>query len=141
MSGCLHAFHARAKLAPNSIEARRRGPREVAGETFIRAQWVRSLPAGVGLLLALIFSGVLSCGGEEAPVTPSAPPAATTPPAVEDTVGFGQAETTQDVPFSLNMEQPVPPAFREAYQRRALISVRSEERRVGKECSSRWPQY
>jgi hypothetical protein len=75
--------------------------------------------------LALILAGVLSCGGggEEAPVTPSAPPAATTPPAVEDTVGFGQAETTQDVPFSLNMEQPVPPAFREAYQRRALISV------------------
>ena len=75
--------------------------------------------------MALIFSGVLSCGGggEEAPVTPTAPPAATTPPAVENTVGFGQAETTQDVPFSLNMEQPVPPAFREAYQRRALISV------------------
>ena len=75
--------------------------------------------------MALIFSGVLSCGGggEEAPVTPSAPPAATTPPAVEGTVGFGQAETTQDVPFSLNMEQPVPPAIREAYQRRALISV------------------
>src|SRR3712207_8054750 len=123
MSGCLHAFHARAKLAPNSIGACRRGPREVAGETFIRAQWVRSLPAGVGLLLALIFSGVLSCGGggEEAPVTPSAPPAATTPPAVEDTVGFGQAEKTRAVPFSLNMEQPVPPPFREAYQRRALI--------------------
>ncbi len=97
----------------------------MAGETFIRAHGIRSLPAGVGLLLALIFSGALSCGGggEEAPVTPTAPPAATTPPAVENTVGFGQAETTQDVPFALNMEQPVPPAFREAYQRRALISV------------------
>jgi hypothetical protein len=101
-------------------------PREVTGETFIRVHGVRSLPVGVGLLLAFVFTGVLSCGGgeEEAPVTPSAPPAATTtPPAVEDTVGFGQAETTGDVPFSLNMEQPVPPAFREAYQRRALISV------------------
>ena len=81
---------------------------------------------GGGLLLALIFAGVLSCGGGEgqAPITTSAPPAATTtPPAGEETVGFGQAETTRDVPFSLNMEQPVPPAFREAYQRRALISV------------------
>jgi hypothetical protein len=35
----------------------------------------------------------------------------------------GQAETVRDVPFSLNVEQPVPPAFREAYQRRALIAV------------------
>jgi hypothetical protein len=29
----------------------------------------------------------------------------------------------RDVPFSLNTEQPIPPDFREAYQRRALISV------------------
>src|SRR3712207_9338465 len=85
LGGCLHAFCARAKLAPNSIGARGQSlaPREVAGETFIRAHGVRSLPVGVGLLLALIFSGVLSCGGgeEEAPGTPSAPPAATNPPA------------------------------------------------------------
>ena len=39
------------------------------------------------------------------------------------TVGAGQAETIKDVPFSLNTEQPVPPDFEEAYQRRALISV------------------
>ena len=49
-------------------------------------------------------------------------PAATTP-AGEGTVGAGQAETIKDVPFSLNTEQPVPPDFEEAYQRRALISV------------------
>src|SRR3712207_5786117 len=64
-------------------------------------------------------------GGEE---TTTVPPAATTPapasPAAgEGTVGTGQAETIRDVPFSLNVEQPVPPDFKEAYQRRALISV------------------
>ncbi len=81
------------------------------------------------MLLVLILTGILSagCGGggeEEGATPPPTPPAtATTPPAAESTVGFGQAETTEDVPFSLNMEQPVPPAFREAYQRRALISV------------------
>ena len=98
----------------------------MAGETFIRENGVRSLPAGVGLLLALIFTGVLGCGGGEeqaSPPPPTPPATVNTPPPGENTVGFGQAETTEDVPFSLNTEQPVPPAFREAYQRRALISV------------------
>jgi hypothetical protein len=74
--------------------------------------------------LALISMGTLStgCGGEEATVPPLTTPA-TTAPAGKTTVGTGQAETIRDVPFSLNMEQPVPPDFREAYQRRALISV------------------
>jgi hypothetical protein len=76
--------------------------------------------------LALISMGALSTGcgggGEEATVPPLTTPAATAP-AGETTVGTGQAETIRDVPFSLNMEQPVPPDFREAYQRRALISV------------------
>jgi hypothetical protein len=88
------------------------------------------LPARVGLCLVLIFIGLLfaGCGGggEEA----TAPPPATTTPAPaaptttgEGTVGLGQAETIKNVPFSLNMKQPVPPEFREAYQRRALIPV------------------
>ena len=42
-------------------------------------------------------------------------------------MGIGQAETIQDVPFSLNTEEPVPPDFREAYQRRALIVVQFYE--------------
>ena len=39
------------------------------------------------------------------------------------TVGAGQAESLQDTPFALNMSQPVPPDFRAAYQRHALIAV------------------
>jgi hypothetical protein len=83
----------------------------------------------MGLSLALILIGFLfsACGGDDEAAAP--PPAATPEPAAatpapgENTVGVGQAETVRDVPFSLNVEQPVPPAFREAYQRRALIAV------------------
>lgn len=81
--------------------------------------------ARVALFLALIFTGILSAGcggGEEETATP--PPAATTAPSAEETtVVVGESETTEDVPFSLNVEQPIPPAFKEAYQRGALISV------------------
>ena len=102
------------------------GYREAAGETFIRGTGVRRLPARAGLFLALILALSAGCGGggEETavPTTPVTTPAATTP-AGEGTVGAGQAETIKDVPFSLNTEQPVPPDFEEAYQRRALISV------------------
>jgi hypothetical protein len=78
--------------------------------------------------LVLLVLGALSAGcgggGEETTVPPAATtPSATSPAAGEGTVGIGQAETIRDVPFSLNTEQPVPPDFREAYQRRALISV------------------
>jgi hypothetical protein len=102
--------------------------RQTAGETFIRVSGVRSLPARVGPVLVLLFLGALSAGcgggGEETTVPPAATtPSATSPAAGEGTVGIGQAETIRDVPFSLNTEQPVPPDFREAYQRRALISV------------------
>ncbi len=88
-----------------------------------------SLPARMGLSLALILIGFLfsACGGDDeaaAPPPATTPePAAATPAPGEDTVGAGQAETVRDVPFSLNVEQPVPPAFQEAYQRRALIAV------------------
>ena len=84
------------------------------------------MPARVGLFLALILALSAGCGGggEETaiPTTPVTTPAATAP-AGEGTVGAGQAETIKDVPFSLNTEQPVPPDVKEAYQRRALISV------------------
>jgi hypothetical protein len=81
------------------------------------------LPARIGLFLVLIFIWALSAGcgggGEETTV----PPAATSPATGEGTLGIGQAETIRDVPFSLNTEQPIPPDFKEAYQRRALIVV------------------
>ena len=85
------------------------------------------MPARVGLFLALTFIGGLfaGCGGggEETTVPTAATPAATSPAAGEGTIGVGQAETIRDVPFSLNTEQPVPPDFKEAYQRQALIVV------------------
>jgi hypothetical protein len=102
--------------------------REAAGERSIQENEVRSLPWRVGLFLALVLVGALSSGcgggGEETTVPPvTTPPAATTPAAAEGTIGLGQAETIEDMPFALNTEQPVPPDFREAYQRRALIVV------------------
>jgi hypothetical protein len=86
------------------------------------------LPAGIGLFLALILILSVGCGGGggETTVTPPATPAATTPAttgAETTDVGVGQAETLTDEPFTLNTEQPVPPDFVEAYQRRALIAV------------------
>lgn len=86
------------------------------------------------LIAAFVLLGlfVAGCGGgeeEEATVPPPAAedtvaggPETTTPPGGA-TVGAGQAETIEDVPFTLNLEQPVPPDFRSAYQRRALIAV------------------
>lgn len=80
----------------------------------------------LGLLLA-------GCGGgdpEQGATIPAggdAPGVAATTPtggaAGGETVGAGQAETLRDTPFTLNQGQPVPPDFRSAYQRRALISV------------------
>lgn len=96
---------------------------------FIRENGVRNLPAKTGLFLAMVLIGVLfaACGGGEtdAPATPppTAAPSAAPVAGEETTVGAGQAETLKDIPFTLNVEEPVPPAFREAYQRRALISV------------------
>jgi hypothetical protein len=86
------------------------------------------LPARVGLSLALILVGALSAGcgggGEETTGSPAGtPPTPASPTAGEGAVGLGQADTVREVRFSLNMGQPVPPDFREAYQRRALISV------------------
>lgn len=83
------------------------------------------------MCVALISTVLLAagCGGgdEEGATVPAAgdtvaAPAATTP-AGGETVGAGQAEALQDIPFTLNQGQPVPPDFRAAYQRRALISV------------------
>ena len=82
-------------------------------------------------MIALTVFLIAGCGGgdDTASSPPStatssaAPTAAATASAAAATVGAGQAETFQDTPFVLNTEQPVPPDFRAAYQRRALIAV------------------
>ena len=89
--------------------------------------------AKIGLSLAVVLSGLLlaGCGGggDEAappPADTAATPAATapvTPPAGGTTVGSGQAEVIRDIPFSLNLDQPIPPDFKAAYQRRSRIIV------------------
>lgn len=90
------------------------------------------MPARVWLCLVLILVGIFSagCGGgeEPAPVPPAttAPAPTTTaaaPPAGGTTVGAGQAETIRDRPITLQMDQPVPPDFKAAYQRGSLITV------------------
>jgi len=79
--------------------------------------------------LALVLTCVVviaGCGGGETQTTPTPTPAsAASSPAVESTtgVGEGQAESTKDLPFTLNTDQPVPPDFGEAYGRRARIVV------------------
>ncbi|WP_143526911.1 lamin tail domain-containing protein [Rubrobacter xylanophilus] len=71
----------------------------------------------------LLVSPSLACGGGE----PATPGASTTSPegAVrgEEVSGGGGAEATEQIPFALNLQQPVPPDFRAAYQRRARIAV------------------
>jgi hypothetical protein len=74
---------------------------------------------------AVLFAG---CGGDETQAPP--PPAQTSPtPAPAGTptdnvaVAEGQAESIDDLPFTLNTQQPVPPNFEEAYGRRARIVV------------------
>src|SRR5918994_701587 len=93
--GALRPFCARAKLAPNSSAALT-GYREAAGEMVIRIHGVRSLPARIGLFLALILTLSVGCGGggDETTITPPATPAATTAATAgaETTVGIGQAE-------------------------------------------------
>lgn len=71
-----------------------------------------------------------ACGAEEEAPIPEAQtpetPGEIQPPTGDEAivpVGEGQAETLSDAAFDLNTEQPVPPAFSEAYGRRARIVV------------------
>lgn len=105
------------------------------------------------LLLAALFClaflfALSGCGGgdDEAAVTPADSPdgsESVSPPddssATEDTaqvqegtqggepVGVGQTEAQGAAPFVLNFDQPIPPDFRAAYQRRTLIAVQFYE--------------
>ena len=84
--------------------------------------WLWVAMALAGLLLTGCGGGgggqgaTIPAGGDTAGV-------AVTTPAGGKTIGAGQAETLRDTRFTLNQGQPVPPDFRSAYQRRALISV------------------
>ena len=120
----LRPFCARAKLAPNS-SAGQEAAAGAAGEKVIRIDWVRYLFARIGLILALTLLAACGGGGGETTATPPPTPATTPATTGAETtgIGSGQAETITDEPFILNTEQPVPPDFEEAYQRRALISV------------------
>ena len=82
-----------------------------------------------GLLFLLFVLAACGADEEEAAVpeaeTPQVPGAVQAPDEENAVVpvGTGQAETTEDVPFTLNTAQPVPPNFSEAYGRRARIAV------------------
>jgi hypothetical protein len=94
----------------------------VCAKSLLVKLWLCAMATSIGLLVA-------GCGGgdEEEATIPAgdtvAQAAGATTPAGGATVGVGQAETLQDIPFTLNQGQPVPPDFKAAYQRRALISV------------------
>ncbi|MGI8650517.1 MAG: hypothetical protein ACR2KW_09090 [Rubrobacter sp.] len=94
----------------------------------------------VGVLCSLLLSVAFAygCGGDptELPEVENAQQATTVvtetttsesdgqeTTAGGDPVGIGQQETTDDEPFILNVDQPVPPDFLTAYQRRTLIVV------------------
>ncbi len=115
------------------------------GENAIGGNGFASLTRDRGTVLASLlvlatFVLISGCGGgneqaqkaQELPATPPESGGATTPPpgvpggntaggsTVESKTG---AEVLEDSPFELNQRQPVPPDFRAAYQRRALIVV------------------
>lgn len=75
------------------------------------------------LIFGIVFVGGCGGGEEAAETTVATTPATTAAAVAETTVGSGQAETVRDVPFQLNTEQPVPPDFKSAYDRNALIVV------------------
>ena len=144
MNGPLHPFHPYDKLrrvVKRCSEARWQASR--TGENAIGENGVGGLTRNRGTSLLLILAILLlatGCGGREQktseppPVTPEDAKGSggTTPVAaapggstaggstVESKTG---AEALEDSPFELNQRQAVPPDFRAAYQRRALIVV------------------
>jgi len=104
--------------------------RRAVGERSIRGKDKGGSHAGIWAYLALVLGCLFvfaGCGSDESqvPVTPTQ--SSETPPAGTTTgnavVGEGQAESTEDMPFTLNTTQPVPPNFEEAYGRRARLVV------------------
>lgn len=112
------------------------------GENAIGVNGFGGLTRNRGMFLLLVLATLLiaGCGGgEEAQEPPPATPpegakgggGATSPAGAPDGITAGGstvesktgAEALEDSPFELNQRQPVPPDFRAAYQRRALIVV------------------
>jgi hypothetical protein len=143
LNGPLHPFHPCDKLrraVKRCSEARWRASR--LGENAIGANGFGGLTRNRGTSLFLVLATLLliaGCGGgEKAQEPPPATPkdakggGGTTSPGgvpggntaggstVESTTG---ADALEDSPFELNQRQPVPPDFRAAYQRKALIVV------------------
>ena len=142
LNGPLHPFYPCDKLrraVKQWLEARWQASR--IGENAIGANGFGGLTRNRGMFLLLVLATLLiaGCGGgEEAQEPPPATPpegakggGATSPAGapggntaggstVESKTG---AEALEDSPFELNQRQPVPPDFRAAYQRRALIVV------------------
>ena len=91
------------------------------------------MPARICAYLTLVAACVFAlaaCGGGGGEATPTPVPEASSPAsgpasgaAVDTGLGEGQAESTKDMPFTLNTDQPVPPDFEEAYGRGARIVV------------------
>jgi Lamin Tail Domain len=104
----------------------------IEGSGFRRL--VRNPSSFLALLLLATLLIVTGCGGGGEQAQKAQPP----PPAPADKAGGApaanapggstvesptSAETLEDSPFELNQRQPVPPDFRAAYQRKALIVV------------------
>ena len=136
-AGALRCFRYRANLAQigYTLREKRRGCGELSGERPIRRNGKGGVPARICAYLALVVACVFALagcggGGGEATPTPTPVPEASSPAsgsasgaAVDAGLGEGQAESTQDMPFTLNTDQPVPPDFEEAYGRGARIVV------------------
>jgi hypothetical protein len=142
----LHPFHRYDNLrraVKCCSEARWRASK--TGENAIGGNGFEGLARNrsASLISLLVLAGLIlvaGCGGgeEKAQQQPTPPPgdvkgggAGTTPgvPLGENTAGGSTvesktgAETLEDSPFQLNQRQPIPPDFRAAYQRKALIVV------------------
>ena len=150
MNGSLRGFYLCGKFAqalltkrfvrqPVGGRARRAGENSIEKGGF--AGPVRSLGPVLVRALLLLTLAAAGCGGQEEEATVPAPnettgaqqaaQGGTTSSAAPggNTAGGStvnadaQAESLSDTPFVLNMDLPIPPDFRAAYQRQALIVV------------------
>jgi hypothetical protein len=128
-------------------EAPRTGEDAIEGDGFggsIR-DLVRNPWSFLALLALVILVAGCGGGGEEQPEPPPVPSGGSTVPG-GSTVGGStvrseaQAETLKDTPFRLNLQQPVPPDFRAAYQRKALIVVAFFKRNPDSSRGVEYPQ-
>ena len=152
MNGSLHGFYPCGKFAlalptkrfvrrPVGGRARRTGENSIEKGGFAGPVWSLGPVLVRTLLFVTLATAAAGCGGadEEATVpvlnettgaqqdaqggTPSsaAPGGNTAGGSVVN--ADAQAESLSDTPFVLNVDQPIPPDFRAAYQRKALIVV------------------